>query len=132
MDRDFLGTGWSIPVQTDQQGNIKMEEGVDSIERSVRIILGTAKGERIMRPEFGCEIHDQVFSSLSPATLNRIEESVRTALVQWEPRIDIEDVEAAPDPSTPGKVLIEIEYWIESTNSGSNMVYPFYTQEGHR
>lgn len=132
MDRDFLGTGWSSPVQTDDQGNVKMEAGPDNIESSVRTILSTAKGERVMRPEFGCEIHDQVFSSLSPSTLNRIEDSVRTALVQWEPRIDVDDVEATPDPSSPGKVLIEIEYWIESTNSGFNMVYPFYVQEGNR
>lgn len=132
MDRDFLGTGWSYPVQTDHQGNIKMEEGADSIERSARIILGTAKGERVRRPEFGCEIHDLVFSALSPSTLNRIEDSVRTALVQWEPRIDVDNVDAAPDPSNPGKVLIEIEYWIESTNSSANMVYPFYVQEGDR
>jgi phage baseplate assembly protein W len=130
MSRDFLGTGWSYPVRTDHQGNIKMEEGIDNVERSVRIILGTAKGERVMRPEFGCEIHDQVFSSLSPATLNRIEESVRSALVRWEPRIDVESVSAAPDSSNPNKVLIDIEYWIESTNSRSNMVYPFYVQEG--
>lgn len=132
MARDFLGTGWSYPVDTDNKGNIKMEEGVDNIEKSVRMILGTAKGERVMHPEFGCDIHDQVFSSLSPTTLNRIEDGVRSALVQWEPRIDVENVDAAPDPSNPGKVIIEIEYWIESTNSRDNMVYPFYVQEGRQ
>ena len=131
MTRDFLGTGWSYPIQTDHQGNIKMDDGEDNIERSVRILLGTAKGERIMRPEFGCEIHDQVFSSLSPATLNRIEDGVRKALVQWEPRITIERIDATPDRSNPNKVLIEIEYWVENTNSHSNMVYPFYIQEGN-
>lgn len=130
MTRDFLGTGWSYPVDTDNKGNIKMEEGVDNIEKSVRMILGSAKGERVMHPEFGCDIHDQVFSSLSPTTLNRIEDGVRTALIQWEPRIDVENVDAAPDPSNPGKVLIDIEYWIESTNSRANMVYPFSVQEG--
>lgn len=132
MAREFLGTGWSYPVGTDNQGNIEMESGVDNIERSVRIVLSTAKGERVMRPEFGCEIHDQVFSSLSPATLNRIEESVRSALVRWEPRIDVERVDAQPDPETPNKVLVEIDYWIESTNSRENMVYPFFTTEGQR
>ena len=129
MTRDFLGTGWSYPVSTNYQGNVKMEESGDNIERSVRIILSTAKGERVMHPDFGCEIHDQVFSSLSPTTLNRIEESVRSALVKWEPRIDIEGVDAAPDSSNPDKVLIDIEYWIESTNSRSNMVYPFFIHE---
>jgi phage baseplate assembly protein W len=125
-----LGDESCFPVRTDNQGNVKMEEADDNIEKSVRMILGTAKGERVMRPEFGCEIHDLVYSSLSPTTLNRIEDSVRTALVRWEPRIDVEDIDAAPAPSEPGKVLIEIEYWIESTNSHSNMVYPFYVQEG--
>lgn len=130
MTRDFLGTGWSFPVETDSQGNIKTASGEENVEKSVRMILGTAKGERVMRPEFGCEIHDLVFSSLSPTTLNRIEDSVRTALVRWEPRIDVENVDAAPAPSEPGKVLIDIEYWVESTNSRSNVVYPFYLQEG--
>lgn len=130
MARDFLGTGWSLPVETDSQGNVRLSSGEENIERSVQIILGTAKGERVMRPEFGCDIHDQVYSSLSPATLNRIEDGVRSALVRWEPRIDVEDVEAAPDPTEPGTVHIEIEYWVESTNSRNNMVYPFYVQEG--
>jgi len=131
MSRDFLGTGWSFPVGTDNQGNVTMADAEENIEKSVRVILGTAKGERVMRPEFGCEIHDQVFASLSPTTLNRIEDSVRTALVRWEPRIDVENVDASP-ASEPGKVLIDIEYWVESTNSRSNMVYPFYVQEGSR
>lgn len=106
-----------------------MEGGENNIERSVRLILGTAKGERVMRPEFGCDIHDQVFSALSPATLNRIEESVRSALVRWEPRIDVESVDVTPDANNPNKVNVEIEYWIQRTNSRSNMVYPFYVQE---
>jgi phage baseplate assembly protein W len=132
MTREFLGTGWSYPVATDNQGDIRMEEAADNIERSVRIILNTAKGERVMRPEFGCDIHDQVFSSLSPATLNRIEEAVRDALVRWEPRISVDRVAAEPDPGTPNKVRIEIDYWIESTNSHENMVYPFFTTEQQR
>lgn len=130
MTRDFLGSGWSYPVDTDNKGNIRMDEGADNIETSVRMILGTAKGERVMYPEFGCDIHDHVFSSLSPTTLNRIEDSVRTALVRWEPRIDVESVDATLDPPTPGKVRIDVEYWIESTNSRANVVYPFYVQEG--
>jgi len=129
MARDFLGTGWNFPVQADQRGNIKMVGGQENIRQSVRMILGTAKGERVMRPEFGCGIHDQVFSSLSPATLNRIEDGVRRALIMWEPRIDVEDVSARQDPANPNKVLINIEYWVKATNSNENMVYPFYTQE---
>lgn len=132
MARDFLGSGWADPVQTDDQGNIALIDGEANIERSVRIVLGTAPGERMMRPDFGCDIHDLVFSTLSPTTLNRMEECVRRALIQWEPRIAVESVDAAPDPGTPNKVLIDIEYWIESTNSRSNLVYPFYLQETNR
>lgn len=132
MTKDFLGSGWSFPVRTDHQGNIKLEEGEENIERSVRAILSTAQGERVMRPEFGCRIHDQVYSSLSPSTLNRIEDSVREALVKWESRITIEDITARPDPERPEKVLVEIEYWVETTNSSENMVYPFYLQENEK
>jgi Phage baseplate assembly protein W len=130
MTRDFLGTGLSLPVETDAQGNVSLVSGEENVERSVRLILGTAKGERVMRPEFGCDIHDQVYASLSPGTLNRIEDGVRRALVRWEPRIDVERVEAEPDAESPGKLLIEISYYIQSTNSRNNMVYPFYLQEG--
>jgi len=130
MADEFLGTGWSFPVETDERGNLKLSEADKDIRESIRIILGTAKGERLMRPEFGCDIHKHVFSAATPATLNLIESSVREALVQWEPRIDIESVEARTDDHEPTKVLIEIEYQVRTTNSLANMVYPFYITEG--
>ncbi|ELY72814.1 GPW/gp25 family protein [Natrinema pallidum] len=130
MSDEFLGTGWSFPVETDARGSVRTSEAEDDIRESIRIILGTAKGERVMRPEFGCEIHDHVFSAATPATLNLIESSVREALVQWEPRIDIEDIDARTDDEAPNKVLIDIEYRVRTTNSLSNMVYPFYITEG--
>ncbi|ELY79425.1 GPW/gp25 family protein [Natrinema gari] len=130
MSDEFLGTGWSFPVETDARGSVRTSEAEDDIRESIRIILGTAKGERVMRPEFGCEIHDHVFSAATPATLNLIESSVREALVQWEPRIDIEDIDARTDAEAPNKVLIDIEYRVRTTNSLSNMVYPFYITEG--
>jgi len=130
MADEFLGTGWSFPVETDERGDLKLSEADKDIRESIRIILGTAKGERLMRPEFGCDIHKHVFSAATPATLNLIESSVREALVQWEPRIDIESVEARTDDHEPTKVLIEIEYQVRTTNSLANMVYPFYITEG--
>ncbi|WP_049901569.1 GPW/gp25 family protein [Natrinema sp. J7-1] len=130
MSDEFLGTGWSFPVETDARGSVRTSEAEDDIRESIRIILGTAKGERMMRPEFGCEIHDHVFSAATPATLNLIESSVREALVQWEPRIDIEDIDARTDAEAPNKVLIDIEYRVRTTTSLSNMVYPFYITEG--
>ena len=130
MADEFLGTGWSFPVGTDERGDVELSSADEDIKESIRIILGTAKGERLMRPEFGCDIHKHVFSAATPATLNLIESSVREALVRWEPRIDIESVEARTDDEEPTKVLIEIEYQVRTTNSLSNMVYPFYITEG--
>jgi len=130
MSDEFLGTGWAFPVATDARGSVRTVDTEDDIREAIRLILGTAKGERVMRPEFGCEIHDHVFSSVTPATLNLIESRVREALVQWEPRIDIESVDARTDDEEPHKVQIEIEYWVRTTNSLSNLVYPFYITEG--
>ena len=130
MAEEFLGTGWSFPVETDNRGDVAVSSADEDIRESIRIILGTAKGERLMRPEFGCDIHKHLFSAATPSTLNLIESSVREALVQWEPRIDIESVEAQTDDEEPNKVLIEIAYHVRTTNSLSNMVYPFYLTEG--
>lgn len=130
MSDEFLGTGWAFPVATDARGSVRTVDAEDDIRDAIRLILGTAKGERVMRPEFGCEIHDHVFSAATPATLNLIESSVREALVRWESRIDIEAVDARTDDENPNMVHIEIEYRVRTTNSLSNMVYPFYITEG--
>ena len=130
MAEEFLGTGWRFPVDTDNRGDVAVSSADDDIRESIRIILGTAKGERLMRPEFGCDIHKHLFSAAAPATLNLIESSVQEALVRWEPRIDVESVAARTDETEPNKVLIEIDYHVRTTNSLSNMVYPFYLTEG--
>ena len=130
MTEEFLGTGWEFPVGTDSRGDIAVSSADEDIQEAIRIILGTAKGERVMRPAFGCDIHDHVFSAATPSTLNLIESSVQEALVRWEPRIDVEAVDARTDDADPNKVLIEIDYHVRTTNSLSNMVYPFYITEG--
>ena len=130
MTEEFLGTGWGFPVGTDSRGDIAVSSADEDIQEAIRIILGTAKGERVMRPAFGCDIHDHVFSAATPSTLNLIESSVQEALVRWEPRIDVEAVDARTDDADPNKVLIEIDYHVRTTNSLSNMVYPFYITEG--
>jgi len=130
MSREFLGTGWAHPVGTDYQGDIELSSAEENIRQSVHIIIGTAKGERVMRPEFGCEVHDYVFTTADPATLSMIEDAVEEALVQWEPRIDVENVDANPDRENPNRVLVEVDYWVRETNSSANLVYPFYLQEG--
>ncbi len=125
-DDSFPGAGWAFPAQPDHKGDITLSEGELSIQDSIRIILGTAKGERVMRPEFGCDIHDHVFGNIDGTMLTFVEGSVRESLISWEPRIDVEEIDARRDPQHPNRLLIDIDYRVRSTNSASNMVYPFY------
>jgi len=123
------GAGLGFPVTTDHKGNIALSSGEENIQDSIRIIIGTAKGERVMRPEFGCEIHEHVFNNITGTTITLVESSVEEALIEWEPRIDVEDVNVRRDADVPSKLLIEIHYIVRSTNSEGNMVYPFYLNE---
>lgn len=129
MAREFQGTGWEFPVGTDHNGDIRLTTGNDDIETAIRIIVGTPKGERVMRPDFGCDIHDHVFAAVDATTLNLVETDVHEALVKWEPRIDIGDVEATYGVD-PDRILVSIDYRVRTTNSRSNLVYPFYLGEG--
>lgn len=128
-DDGIPGAGWSFPVETDHKGDVALSEGEMSIRDSIRLILGTAKGERIMEPEFGCDIHRHVYDNIDGTTLTLVEDSVGRALVRWEPRIDVGDISARRDPDEPNKLLIEINFVVRSTNSEKNMVYPFYVNE---
>lgn len=128
-NEEVAGTGWGFPVTTDHKGDVSLSAGEENIRDAIRIVVGTAKGERIMRPEFGCDIHDHVFDTIDGTTLTLVEDSVEEALVEWEPRIDVRDVTARRDPEDAAKLLIEIQYVVRSTNSEGNMVYPFYVNE---
>jgi uncharacterized protein len=124
---DFLGLGWNFPVTTGAGGQIAMAPSAEEgIRQSIWLILSTAPGERVMRPDFGCGISDLVFGVNNAGTANAVAGAVREALSQWEPRIDVLDVYAAPDPGRPNVLLIEIDYQVRSTNSRFNLVYPFY------
>jgi phage baseplate assembly protein W len=126
---DFLGLGWNFPVGLDDGGQVELapdeEEG---IRQSIWMILGTSPGERVMRPDFGCGIHELVFGVNDAATASAAAGAVREALAVWEPRIDVLDVYAVPDPSRPNLLVIEINYQVRSTNSRFNLVYPFYLE----
>src|SRR5215475_11379724 len=127
MAREFLGRGWGFPITVDQ-GRI-VEAGQDNkIQQAIEVILRTAPGERVTRPDFGCGIHDLVFESLSNDMLGRVISAVSEALATWEPRIDVLDVNARQDPDQPNRILIEIDYRVRSTNSRLNLVFPFYLQ----
>jgi hypothetical protein len=124
---DFLGLGWNFPIGLDDGGQVELApDGEEGIRQSIWMILGTSPGERLMRPDFGCGIHDMVFGVNNAATANAVAGAVREALAVWEPRIDVLDVYAVPDPARPNLLVIEINYQVRSTNSRFNLVYPFY------
>jgi phage baseplate assembly protein W len=125
----FLGLGWNFPVGVDDHGQIEpTQDGEASIRQSIWTILSTSPGERVMRPDFGCGLSDLVFGVNNAATATAVTRVVREALATWEPRIDVLDVYAAPDPSRPDVLVIEINYQVRATNSRFNLVYPFYLE----
>ena len=128
MGADFLGVGWTSPVKLNEAGQIKMARYEDCVRQSILMILGTAKGNRIMRPDFGCGIHDLVFANNSPGTIGQVISEVRQALIQWEARIDLLEVDAYPDETQPNRLLIQINYQVRTTNNRFNLVYPFYLE----
>jgi phage baseplate assembly protein W len=130
MAREFLGKGWKFPVRLDSKGAIELSEYEQDIREAVWIILSTAKGERVMRPDFGCGIHDYVFASVNTANIALIESSVREALTTWEPRIEIQQVNVSTENIDNGQLMISIGYTVRSTNNEFNLVYPFYLTEG--
>lgn len=123
---DIIGAGWAFPVRTDIRGRIAMVRGEDTIERAIRLILQTIKGERVMRPEFGSDLHLLVFAENSPTTAGLADYYVRTALARWEPRIEVENVEVDFGELDLGRMLINITYRVKSTNDIRNLVFPFY------
>jgi len=127
---DFIGFGWAFPVRIDETASIATNTGHERIRQSIRVILGTAPGERPMRPEFGCGIHNLVFETIDARLANRVERAVDTALRRWEPRIDVRGVRALPDPDSEARLLIDIAYSVRGTADRRNLVYPFYAIGG--
>ena len=128
--RPFLGVGWKFPLQVTPAGGIATASAEQRIEESILIIMSTARKERVMLPEFGCGIHDLVFSSNDSSTITKIVDAVRRSLVTYEPRVDVVDVSAETSDGEPNLLLIRVDYRIRDTNSMKNLVYPFYITEG--
>ena len=127
MAKAFLGERWGLPVSIDEAGIINSASHEESVRQSIWIILSTAKGERMVRPGFGCGIHDLVFESVTATTKGRVAQAVREALLRFERRIDVLSVQVEPDQG--GTVLlISINYQVRSTNNVFNLVYPFYLE----
>jgi uncharacterized protein len=127
--RAFLGRGWAFPVCI-RRGEIRGAALEEDIRQSIAIILGTNPGERRMRPDFGAGLATFVFESLNATTLALIRTRVEESLIDWEPRIDVENVRVDFDPDAPNILLIDVHYRVRATNSQTNLVYPFYLQEG--
>ncbi len=128
--RDFLGTGWAFPVSVDARGRIALARQERDIEEAIHIILLTPKGQRVMRPEFGCQIHELIFAPNDATTSGLASYYVEEALGMWEPRIRVQEVTAYPDPDDPGRLLVEIHYEIKATHDSRSLVFPFYRIPG--
>jgi phage baseplate assembly protein W len=126
--RPHLGSGWSFPVRP-QGGRLCYVKYEEDIEQAIGIILETTSNERVMRPHFGGGLHSYLFEGNSSVTHQRIRESVRNALVDWEPRIDVENVSITASPTEPNLMFITIDYVVRRSNAFYNRVYPFYLSE---
>jgi phage baseplate assembly protein W len=126
LTKTFLGKGWRFPVDIDRTGGVSVSVYEESIRDSIFIILGTAPGERIMRPTFGCDVHDLVFAPNNPNTCGLAAHYCQEALLKFEPRIKSVKVRARPAPDEPNKINIDIEYTVIANSTQRNLVYPFY------
>lgn len=130
MSEEFVGRGWAFPLRTDATGGIALVSREREIEEAIRLVIGTSPGERPMRPEFGCRIHDYVFASADGATASAISAEVKAALRRWEPRIDVDEVTVSFDARDAAVMYIDIRYAIRRTNDRRNLVFPFYVIPG--
>ena len=128
---EFLGVGWQFPVEKDKAGNrLAVARYEDSIKQAIRIILFTAKGERVMRPTFGCDLYQLVFAPNDATTRGMAEHYVREALEIWEPRIEILQVKATSAGAQEEVLRISLDYRVRATDNRFNLVYPFYLERG--
>lgn len=123
---DFIGAGWAFPARVSPRGGVALIRGADELEASMRMILETAPGERVMRPDFGCRIWEHVFDATDATTLGAMSHAVREALVRWEPRVELEQLTVELDPDQRHVVRIDVSYRVRATNDRRNLVHPFY------
>src|SRR4051812_11128176 len=125
-DASFVGRGFFWPMEVDHTGSIRLTDGAADIDAAMAVVLATAPGERVMRPEFGCRIWDLLFEPVTANLLGQMAQAVRDALAQWEPRITVDDVDVRQDDNDHALVHIAVQYIVRSTNDRRNLVYPFY------
>lgn len=122
----LVGRGWTFPVQIGGSGGISLSGDASDIEEAVRVIIGTSSGERVMRPDFGCRIHELVFAPANSQTVGLAQRYVLEALKWWEPRIEVIEVSGMIDTVEPNRLLINVIYTIRDTKDERSLVYPFY------
>lgn len=127
---DIIGCGWSFPPRVDSQGGLAISNEHNELDQAIIIILSTYPGQRVMRPTFGCRIHELIFTPNNSLTAAQAERYVAEALGMWEPRIHVNDVNARPDPQERSRLLIEINYRVNSTHNTRSLVFPFYLIPG--
>jgi hypothetical protein len=123
---EIIGSGLAFPIQVDRRGGVALARDEQDIDQAIQLILGTAPGERPMRPEFGCGVHDFVFDTIDAGTVGRMEEAIRSALSRWEPRIEVRAVAFDVSNAVNGVLTIDIGFTVRATNTDRNLVYPFY------
>jgi hypothetical protein len=126
----FLGVGWAFPPHLESDSRLSLVAYEQDIEQAIRIILGTNRGERVMRPDFGAGLIEFVFEPANTATMELLKKRVEESLVDWEPRIDVEEVKVTIEPNERNRLDINVNYRVRATNTLHNLVYPFYLQEG--
>lgn len=131
-EKAFLGVGWAFPLRIDPEGGMAMASFEEDVRQAIKIIIGTALGERVMRPDFGAGLQRLVFETVSTTTMALVKHQVEQALIEWEPRINLEDIRVTTDPATRNLLLIEVDYRVRATNTFYNLVYPFYLIEGEQ
>jgi len=127
MKHDFVGAGWAFPVGVDARGAVALARGTDELEQAMRLILMTYPGERPMRPAFGSRLRDFIFEGATRENAAAIGSEVQAALLRWEPRVNVTDVDVTPVTGQEGLLYIDISYVIKATNDRRNLVFPFYT-----
>jgi len=123
---DVLGTGVAFPLGVDRRGGLALSRNEEDVDQAISIILSTSPGERPMRPEFGCGVHDHVFDVIDAAALGQMELEIRRSLERWEPRIDVLAIDFDLDGTAEGRLAITISYRLRATSDVRNLVYPFY------
>jgi phage baseplate assembly protein W len=131
-EKAFLGIGWGFPLGFQSDGAIEVAIFEEDVQQAIHIILGTDRGERLMRPDFGAGLQDFVFSPVTFTTTEQVRVRVQEALVDWEPRIEIVEVKVEASAPLRSRLDITIRYRVRATNTLHNLVYPFYLQEGAR